>query len=94
MPRTVHVPELELTGRTRPRAFVHAFVDTTDLGTVLADDAGLYELSLPLPELGSHLVRIEVRYGSPENPVAEAMIRSVTRTTDPSLPRGSSPSSA
>ena len=49
----------------------------------LVDDTGRYGLHLPLPELGSHLVRIEVRYGAPDNPVAEALTGTVTRTTDP-----------
>ena len=83
MPRTIHVAQLDVSGQTRPRAFVKAIVDTTELQQIVVADSGRYELHLPLPDVGSHLVRIEVRYGAPDNPVAEVLTRTVTRTTDP-----------
>ena len=75
--------QLDVAGQTRPRAFVKAIIDTTELQQIVVADSGRYGLRLPLPDVGPHLVRIEVRYGAADNPVAEALTQTVTRTTDP-----------
>jgi hypothetical protein len=83
LPRTVHTAVLDLAGQTHPSAFLHSFVDSNDLGFTLANDAGRFDLHLPLGDVGSHVVRIDVRYRTADDAPAESLVGTVTRSTDP-----------
>lgn len=83
LPRTVHAEVLDVSGRASPRAFVRSMVDANEVARVLADAEGRFTLLLPLGDVGSHVIRIEVRRGSAREEPAEVLVATVTRTTDP-----------
>ena len=82
LPEIVRGGVLHVSGQTRPRAFVQASVDSGTPSVAQADQSGRFDIALDLGALGSHLVRIDVRYRSAGDPPEETTIAQVTRTSD------------
>lgn len=74
----VRTPRLTLTGTTKPSALITTIVDGSRQPFVIAGDFGEFTLSVNVPQLGIHRIRIEVAYESVANP-DEVMELSIVR---------------
>ena len=88
LPRATDAAVLTVSGTTRPFAFVRGYVDIGPVQLAFAEPSGRFSLALPLATLGTHTVRIEVTYGSPDDPPSERTSARVTRTPTVLSPPG------
>jgi len=78
IPPITREASIQVGGVTRTPATVTAYVDRARIDTILVGPDGRYAFRLPVTRLGSHRVRIEVRYAHPRiDELLETTIRRV-----------------
>jgi len=79
LPALVRSSSFVITGTTHPNALVLPTVDTTVLTATMAEADGRFAVKVPLTELGTHDVRLEIRYRMLVEPPAEVIEGRVAR---------------